>query len=171
MKRRNFITLLSGAAAAWPLAARVQQAGMPVVGFVHATAAPDSDVVAAVKQGLRETGYVDGVNASVEYRSAEGRYDRLPAITAEFVQHQVAVIVAGTPVAALAAKQATRIRGRMDWSPVSAGPASTSPALGSAADQIRVVINMKMPRPLALRTRFNHRSYRVDCSCFRFPNR
>jgi ABC-type uncharacterized transport system substrate-binding protein len=107
VKRREFFTLLGGAAAAWPLAARAQQAGMPVVGFMHATAAPDSDVVAAVKQGLRETGYVDGVNINVQTRSAEGRYDRLPAIAAEFVQHQVAVIVAGTPVAALAAKQAT----------------------------------------------------------------
>ena|SRR5437870_6620282 len=75
---------------------------MPVIGLMHATAAPDSDIVAAIKQGLRETGYVDGVNVTVEYRSAEGRYDRLPGIAADFVQRQVAVLVAGTPVAALA---------------------------------------------------------------------
>jgi putative tryptophan/tyrosine transport system substrate-binding protein len=107
MKRREFITLLGGAMAALPLTARAQQPTLPVVGFMHATAAPDSEVVAAVKQGLRETGYVDGVNVTIEYRSAEGRYDRLPAIAADFVQRKVTVIVAGTPVAALAAKQAT----------------------------------------------------------------
>jgi ABC-type uncharacterized transport system substrate-binding protein len=110
MRRREFIALLGGAGlllAAKVWRARAQQPAMPVVGFMHATAAPDSEVVAAVKQGLRETGYVDGVNVTVDYRSAEGRYDRLPAIAADFVQRRVTVIVAGTPVAALAAKQAT----------------------------------------------------------------
>jgi putative ABC transport system substrate-binding protein len=106
MQRREFISVLGGAAA-WPLAARAQQPVMPVIGLMHATAAPDGDIVAGIKRGLSETGYVHGVNVTVEYRSAEGRYDRLPAIAADFVQRHVAVIVAGTPVAALAAKRAT----------------------------------------------------------------
>jgi len=103
VNRREFISLLGGAAA-WPLAAHAQQASMPVVGFMHATAQPDDETVAAFRHGLGQTGYVDRVNAAIEYRSAE---DRLPAIAADFVQRQVAVIVAGTPVAALAAKRAT----------------------------------------------------------------
>jgi putative tryptophan/tyrosine transport system substrate-binding protein len=107
MNRRDFITLVGGAAVTWPLAARAQQPTMPVVGVMHATAQPNSEVVAAVKQGLSETGFVDGVNVTVDYRSAEGHYDRLSAIAADFVQRHVAVIVAGTPVAALAAKRAT----------------------------------------------------------------
>jgi putative tryptophan/tyrosine transport system substrate-binding protein len=107
VKRREFITLVGGAAAAWPQIVRAQQPTMPVVGVMHATAQPNSEVVAAVKQGLSETGFVDGVNVTVDYRSAEGHYDRLSAIAADFVQRHVAVIVAGTPVAALAAKRAT----------------------------------------------------------------
>jgi putative tryptophan/tyrosine transport system substrate-binding protein len=107
MKRRAFITLLGGAAAAWPLAARAQQPAKSVVGFMHATAGTDSDLFAAFKEGLRQTGYVDGRNVTIEFRSAEGQYDRLPAIAAELVRRQVNLIAAGTPVAALAAKRAT----------------------------------------------------------------
>ena len=105
--RREFITLIGGAAAMWPLAARAQQTAMPVVGFMHATAQPDDEFIGVFKEGLRQTGYVDGRNVIIEFRSAEGQYERLPAIAAEFVRQQVNVIAAGTPVAALAAKRAT----------------------------------------------------------------
>src|SRR5262245_41441395 len=107
MRRREFITLIGGAAATWPLAAGAQQSAKPLVGVMHATAEPESGYFAAFKEGLGKSGYFDGHNVTIEFRSAEGRYDRLPAIAAEFVQRRANVIHAGTPVAALAAKRAT----------------------------------------------------------------
>ena len=104
--RRKFLAALGGTAA-WPLAARAQQSARPVVGLMHATARTNDDWVAAFKEGLSQTGYLDGRNVTIEFRSAEDQYDRLPAIAAEFVRRQVNVIAAGTPVAALAAKRAT----------------------------------------------------------------
>jgi putative ABC transport system substrate-binding protein len=130
--RRQFITLLGGAAA-WPLTARAQQPGMPVIGYVSGgSPEPSMQVIAVLKQGLAEVGLIDGRNVAFEYRYAEGRYDRLPTIAAELVRRPVSVIVATTTPPALAAKAAT----------------STIPIVfGATDDPVRLGLVASLSRP------------------------
>ncbi|MGC1958725.1 MAG: ABC transporter substrate-binding protein, partial [Pseudolabrys sp.] len=109
MRRREFITLLGGVAAAWPLTARAQQPVMPVIGFLSSRSPGESaSVVAAFRQGLRETGFIEGQNLGIAFRWAEGRYDKMPALASEFVSLPVTLLfAAGGPPSAFAAKGAT----------------------------------------------------------------
>jgi putative tryptophan/tyrosine transport system substrate-binding protein len=109
MRRRDFISLFGSAVATWPFAARAQQPVMPVVGFLNAASpGPLRQQIAAFREGLKDSDYVGGQNVAVEYRWAEGQYDRLPALVADLVRQQVSVIVSGGGApAVLAAKAAT----------------------------------------------------------------
>jgi putative ABC transport system substrate-binding protein len=126
MKRREFITLLGGAAAAWPLAARAQQPALPLIGFIPSgSAGPLRQQVAAFREGLKEAGYVDGQNVTVEYGFAEGQLDRFPALVSDLVRRQASVLAVTSIAGARAAKQATTtipVVFSVGEDPVAAGP-------------------------------------------------
>jgi len=155
VKRRDFVALLGGTAMAWPLAPRAQQKAMPVIGFLGATLpGPNAAFLAALGQGLSETGYVESQNLAIEYRWAEGRYDRLPALAADLVDRNVDLIVAsgGTPPA-LAAKSATStipivFTGLAD--PVGSGIVANLARPGGNITGISNIINELMPKRLQL---------------------
>jgi putative tryptophan/tyrosine transport system substrate-binding protein len=155
VKRREFITLLGSAAAAWPLAARAQQPTMPVIGFMSARGPEDSAyLLEAFHRGLAEGGFVEGQNIAIEFRWAHGQYDRLPAIAADLVSRRVNVITAvGGDPSPLAAKRATStipIVFGMGSDPVSAGLVESFNRPGGNVTGVTLLTNLMEPKRLGL---------------------
>src|ERR1700760_1828434 len=154
-RRREFITLLGGATAAWPLAARAQQPAMPTVGFMSGRSPEDSPhLLSAFQEGLRETGFVEGESVAIEYRWALGRYEQLPALALDLVSRRIAVLVGvGGDPSALAAKQATStmpIVFGMGGGPVAAGLVARFNRPGGNATGFTLLTNLMEPKRVGL---------------------
>ena len=144
MRRREFIAALGGAAA-WPLVARAQQPVIPTVGFLAGGFEKAlGPIIEAYKRGLLDTGYIEGKNVTIEYRFANTQYDQLPALAADLVRHQVAVIAPVNPLAALAAKHATTS------SPLSLVSAATQSEMGSLQASTGLVETSPVPPSLVI---------------------